>query len=281
MAATKAELRQQKRLVAAVRLQMRHQQEMAKQRQADLAKIKALGVAQKLANARRQELRVTTQPPARPVHLSSVAVRQFAQANTQLDPDAMDSFQDLDEMQPLAELAPPTPTPTERRQANPNTRTRMQPPKAKRAQKPRHRTVVKRLTSTSVHVKREPRQQPNVFYRNSYQRHRVKHAATFVKRAGARPKTAVTSSQALAVKPARYTIQIACVDNPAILTKLIAAYGITKSKTIVQQRRGKPLYVLTYGNFRSRQVASNRLKSLPSKVQALRPWVRDLREIQR
>lgn len=43
---------------------------------------------------------------------------------------------------------------------------------------------------------------------------------------------------------------------------------------------GKPLYVVTYGNFASRAAAVAAVKSLPASLQAGKPWVRSLASIQ-
>jgi len=43
---------------------------------------------------------------------------------------------------------------------------------------------------------------------------------------------------------------------------------------------GKPLYVITYGNFASRDAAVTALKALPAKVQAGKPWPRTVASVQ-
>ena len=43
---------------------------------------------------------------------------------------------------------------------------------------------------------------------------------------------------------------------------------------------GKPLYVITYGNFSSRAAADSAIKSLPAKVQAGKPWPRTVASVQ-
>ena len=43
---------------------------------------------------------------------------------------------------------------------------------------------------------------------------------------------------------------------------------------------GKPLYVITYGNFSSRAAADSAIKTLPAKVQAGKPWPRTVASVQ-
>ncbi|WP_176717644.1 SPOR domain-containing protein, partial [Pseudomonas sp. 25 E 4] len=43
---------------------------------------------------------------------------------------------------------------------------------------------------------------------------------------------------------------------------------------------GKPLYVITYGNFASRAAADSAIKTLPAKVQAGKPWPRTVASVQ-
>ncbi|MCF5145005.1 AAA family ATPase [Pseudomonas sp. PA-6-1D] len=43
---------------------------------------------------------------------------------------------------------------------------------------------------------------------------------------------------------------------------------------------GKPLYVITYGNFSSRTAAESAIKALPAKVQAGKPWPRTVASVQ-
>ena len=44
--------------------------------------------------------------------------------------------------------------------------------------------------------------------------------------------------------------------------------------------QGKPLYVITYGNFSSRDAAVAAIKTLPAKVQAGKPWPRTVASVQ-
>ncbi|MDH1161374.1 SPOR domain-containing protein [Pseudomonas otitidis] len=44
--------------------------------------------------------------------------------------------------------------------------------------------------------------------------------------------------------------------------------------------QGKPLYVVTYGNFPSRNAAQAAIKALPAKVQAGKPWPKSFASIQ-
>jgi DamX protein len=44
--------------------------------------------------------------------------------------------------------------------------------------------------------------------------------------------------------------------------------------------QGKPLYVITYGSFASRDAAVAAIKNLPAKVQAGKPWPRTVASVQ-
>ncbi|WP_313027180.1 AAA family ATPase [Pseudomonas lopnurensis] len=48
----------------------------------------------------------------------------------------------------------------------------------------------------------------------------------------------------------------------------------------VKQHQGKPLYVVTYGNFANRAAAVAAVKSLPAALQAGKPWVRSFASVQ-
>ena len=43
---------------------------------------------------------------------------------------------------------------------------------------------------------------------------------------------------------------------------------------------GKPLYVVTYGSFSSRDAATQAIRTLPAALQAGKPWVRNFSSVQ-
>lgn len=47
-----------------------------------------------------------------------------------------------------------------------------------------------------------------------------------------------------------------------------------------KQHQGKPLFVVTYGSFATRDAAQVALRGLPAKVQAGKPWPRNFAGIQ-
>ncbi|EWC43077.1 AAA family ATPase [Stutzerimonas stutzeri] len=49
----------------------------------------------------------------------------------------------------------------------------------------------------------------------------------------------------------------------------------------VKQHEGKPLYVVTYGNFASRAAAVAAIKTLPASLQSGKPWVRSFSSVQK
>ncbi|WP_339408870.1 SPOR domain-containing protein [Pseudomonas sp. EA_35y_Pfl2_R5] len=96
---------------------------------------------------------------------------------------------------------------------------------------------------------------------------------------------------AVAVKPAaagdwyaaqagsRYTLQILGARLESGAQAFVKANG-ADYHYFKKQHQGKPLYVVTYGSFATRDAAQAALRALPAKVQAGKPWPRNFAGIQ-
>jgi septal ring-binding cell division protein DamX len=189
------------------------------------------------------------------------------------DPDTLDSFNDLTEMEPIliAMNAPVTDTAI--------VEVLQKPAKATSRQ-----SKVRRVTLTHHAAIAEPSAFPKVHAHIQRQltRYTGKPNPYLLKKDS--PKIAhppqKVAVRRLRAKPARYTLQIAVVRDRATITRLVEQYRIKNSRVIRVQREQQPVYALVIGNFSSRQAAVNRLKSLPEQLQTLRPWVRNLTAMQ-
>jgi len=83
------------------------------------------------------------------------------------------------------------------------------------------------------------------------------------------------SSQA----PGRYVVQILGTSSETTAQAFVAEQG-GEYRYFKKTLQGKPLYVITYGNFNDRAAALAAIKVLPAKVQAGKPWPRTVASIQ-
>ncbi len=83
------------------------------------------------------------------------------------------------------------------------------------------------------------------------------------------------SSQA----PGHYVVQILGTSSEAAAQAYVAEQG-GEYRYFKKTLQGKPLYVVTYGNFNDRNAALAAIKNLPAKVQAGKPWPRTVASIQ-
>ncbi|WP_426142301.1 AAA family ATPase [Pseudomonas sp. DWP3-1-2] len=95
--------------------------------------------------------------------------------------------------------------------------------------------------------------------------------------AAAKPAAGGTwySSQA----PGHYVVQILGTSSEATAQAYVAEHG-GEYRYFKKTLQGKPLYVITYGNFSDRAAALAAIKVLPAKVQAGKPWPRTVASIQ-
>lgn len=80
-------------------------------------------------------------------------------------------------------------------------------------------------------------------------------------------------------KPGNYVVQIFGTSSEASAQSFVKEQG-GDYRYFKKNLQGKPLYVVTYGNFASRDAAAAAIKNLPAKVQAGKPWPRTVGSVQ-
>lgn len=80
-------------------------------------------------------------------------------------------------------------------------------------------------------------------------------------------------------KPGNYVVQILGTSSESSAQAYVKAQG-GDYRYFKKTLQGKPLYVITYGNFASRDAALAAIKALPAKVQAGKPWPRTVASVQ-
>lgn len=79
--------------------------------------------------------------------------------------------------------------------------------------------------------------------------------------------------------PGHYVVQILGTSSESTAQAFVAEQG-GEYRYFKKTLQGKPLYVVTYGNFSDRAAALAAIKVLPAKVQAGKPWPRTVASIQ-
>ncbi|MCQ3032362.1 AAA family ATPase [Pseudomonas syringae] len=92
-------------------------------------------------------------------------------------------------------------------------------------------------------------------------------------------KSAAGSSWYGSQAPGRYVVQILGTSSESTAQAFVAEQG-GEYRYFKKTLQGKPLYVITYGNFSDRAAALAAIKVLPAKVQAGKPWPRTVASIQ-
>jgi len=82
-----------------------------------------------------------------------------------------------------------------------------------------------------------------------------------------------------AQKPGNYVVQILGTSSETSAQAYVKAQG-GDYRYFKKTLQGKPLYVVTYGSFASRDAALAAIKTLPAKVQAGKPWPRTVASVQ-
>ncbi|MBJ9977345.1 SPOR domain-containing protein [Pseudomonas sp. S75] len=80
-------------------------------------------------------------------------------------------------------------------------------------------------------------------------------------------------------KAGNYVVQVFGTSNESAAQSFVKEQG-GEYRYFKKTLQGKPLYVVTYGNFASRDAAAAAIKSLPAKVQAGKPWPRTVGSVQ-
>ncbi|WP_407314463.1 AAA family ATPase [Pseudomonas sp. nanlin1] len=79
--------------------------------------------------------------------------------------------------------------------------------------------------------------------------------------------------------PGNYVVQILGTSNEASAQTYVREQG-GEYRYFKKNLQGKPLYVITYGSFSTREAALAAIKNLPAKVQAGKPWPRTVASVQ-
>ncbi|WP_211208493.1 SPOR domain-containing protein, partial [Pseudomonas agarici] len=79
--------------------------------------------------------------------------------------------------------------------------------------------------------------------------------------------------------PSHYVVQILGTSSEATAQNFVKEQG-GEYRYFKKVLNGKPLYVITYGSFPSRDAAVTAIKALPAKVQAGKPWPRTVASVQ-
>ena len=79
--------------------------------------------------------------------------------------------------------------------------------------------------------------------------------------------------------PGNYVVQILGTSSEAAAQNFVKEQG-GEYRYFKKVLNGKPLYVITYGNFANRDAAVSAIKALPAKVQAGKPWPRTVASVQ-
>jgi DamX protein len=76
-----------------------------------------------------------------------------------------------------------------------------------------------------------------------------------------------------------YLVQVLGTRTQANAEALVKRQG-EGFRYFVKQHQGKPLYVVTYGSFATRNAALEAIKKLPASLQAGKPWARSFASVQ-
>ncbi|MGH8386926.1 MAG: AAA family ATPase [Pseudomonas sp.] len=79
--------------------------------------------------------------------------------------------------------------------------------------------------------------------------------------------------------PGNYVVQILGTSSETAAQNFVKEQG-GEYRYFKKVLNGKPLYVITYGNFANRDAAVSAIKALPAKVQAGKPWPRSVASVQ-
>jgi Uncharacterized protein conserved in bacteria len=77
-----------------------------------------------------------------------------------------------------------------------------------------------------------------------------------------------------------YVVQIVGTSSEASAQNVAKELG-GDARYFKKTLNGKPLYVVTYGNFPSHAAATAAIKNLPAKTQAGKPWPRTVASVQK
>jgi DamX protein len=94
------------------------------------------------------------------------------------------------------------------------------------------------------------------------------------------PASAASVGSWYAGQPAtNYLVQVLGTRNESNAKAVVEQYG-SGYRYFVKQHEGKPLYVVTHGNFANRGAAVEAIKALPAPLKAGQPWARSFGSVQ-
>lgn len=93
------------------------------------------------------------------------------------------------------------------------------------------------------------------------------------------PVRSATAGWYAAQPTAHFLVQVMGTGSQSKAQALVNRYG-GNYHYFTKQHQGKPLYVLTYGSFASRDAAVAAIRALPAELQAGKPWIRSFASVQ-
>lgn len=95
------------------------------------------------------------------------------------------------------------------------------------------------------------------------------------------PKSGAASSRALSSAPSsHYTLQLSSASRSDTLNAYAKQQNLTDYHVYETKRDGKPWYILVSGNYASSAEAKKAITTLPADVQAKKPWVKPVQQVQ-
>jgi DamX protein len=91
---------------------------------------------------------------------------------------------------------------------------------------------------------------------------------------------ALTDPKKTLAAKSNYSVQLMAAQNSQQVTEFIDQYQLKGHvHTYSTQRDGQTWYVLTYGDYPNSKAAQSAIQALPSKLQKLQPWVRNVAQL--
>ncbi|MDC9581507.1 SPOR domain-containing protein [Xenorhabdus sp. PR6a] len=95
-----------------------------------------------------------------------------------------------------------------------------------------------------------------------------------------RKGAADTGGDLLKASANRFTLQLSSASRSDTLTAFAKKNNLANYKVYETKRDSKPWFILIHGNYGSVSEAKSAISSLPAEVQAKKPWVRKLQQVQ-
>lgn len=88
------------------------------------------------------------------------------------------------------------------------------------------------------------------------------------------------SSSLMSASAGNYTLQLSSASRSDTLDAFAKQHKLTNYKVYKTIRNGQTWYVLIHGNHRSVNEAKSAIATLPADIQAKKPWVRNMKQVQ-